>query len=482
MAKFIKGPGAFHPHKAHVATKASEPLQAPKPRHPRDSVSRLGHAAATSLFAKLSEKGFAKDPAQNLAKGLSDAILQFQSQNGLSTTGRLDKATQSALLREGMLGKSTATVLSPDDKVAAFDLKSRAAAWAQFLAQGAASSSTLQSAAHAPEIMTLLQLLITTKMGSGNKTGAQGDLASAAALRNFQRQAGIAVSGQIDAATIRALVKSGVISKSQGDGLLSQLALQQTQTGNRTSLPTENPSATAQSGKAAEAATSTTERLRTQSDAATKEPTGKGTVEQHGDVDSLHGDATMVARGRHSGRSGAGEHSGVDENSDDESGSKRNNDVDDDDEGNERDRGHASSGDDDFSDLDRGYAMLKEEIPDHVGYYRIVALTEQVDRYLECIRREETTDRDAVTYQLELSLYRPGTYGAGQKAEKLLHVVVTQASAYDSTWTQARTAIEKTMTQYEPHSTPPSADAILAAIRRARVRSGDDVYVKINDD
>jgi hypothetical protein len=96
-------------------------------------------------------------------------------------------------------------------------------------------------------------------------------------------------------------------------------------------------------------------------------------------------------------------------------------------------------------------------------------LSEQVDKGLLAIARDDG-GRGAATYAWDFTLYRPGIYGARQSAERLFHVVVTQASAFDGLWERARGAINEKLAALEPDADIVTFDALHSALRRARVR------------
>ncbi|HEY1100668.1 MAG TPA: hypothetical protein VGF99_17135, partial [Myxococcota bacterium] len=143
--------------------------------------------------------------------------------------------------------------------------------------------------------------------------------------------------------------------------------------------------------------------------------------------------------------------------------------------GDESSVGNTNAGDDDHHDERRGEAVDAADaevvdddaIPD--GHYRVEKLSVQVAAALKEIARFDD-GTVPVHYTWDVTLYRPGVYTDGQPAEAVWHLVVDRAHAFDAVWGTAMSAIAMRLLTIEPDAEPPSLEALLGALRQARVR------------
>jgi len=210
------------------------------------------------------------------------------------------------------------------------------------------------------------------------------------------------------------------------------------------------------------------EQQRVVSTTATQDPTQKGLTQDEGDLDALEGQGKKV--GERSGRGEDGEdEDGAPEEADGEGGVGLEEEAD----ATERDVGNATSGTEHARDLERGHATLDDGSEAEAGYYEIPPLSQQLREALSSIEREAGRDHKTTTYRWELTLYRPAIYGAGQKAQELLHLVVDEATAYDEVWQRARDEVNKHLRRLEPDAAPLELEDFVRALQRARV-AGED--------
>lgn len=140
--------------------------------------------------------------------------------------------------------------------------------------------------------------------------------------------------------------------------------------------------------------------------------------------------------------------------------------------------GNTKAGDDDFLDEARGNANVRDDDKaddadqatlEGEGHWRVPPLSEQARAALEKIARDDDGS-GPVTYTWDVTFHRPGVYAAGQPAEELWHVGVHKATAFDPVWQQAADALASRMLYAEPDAPPLTIDDFILALRRARVR------------
>ena len=144
----------------------------------------------------------------------------------------------------------------------------------------------------------------------------------------------------------------------------------------------------------------------------------------------------------------------------------------------ERDSGNASSGDRKY-DEPRGHASVDDGSGDGAGHYRVPSISEQAFAALEKISKDVAAENRATTYSWDVLFFKPGVYGAGQKAQELVHLVVEKATAFDPVWAKAQANLNAMVKRMDPDGDVPSLDDIIAALRQARAREGDVEAPKI---
>jgi hypothetical protein len=133
------------------------------------------------------------------------------------------------------------------------------------------------------------------------------------------------------------------------------------------------------------------------------------------------------------------------------------------------DVGNAPGGDDSVDDERRGPASIDDDEHHDEGHYEVPALSLQILEGLAQIVRDDDGS-GAATYAWDFTLYRPGIYGKKQPAERLFHLVVQKASAFDPLWEQARQALNEKLERVEPDALLLEPDDFARALRIARVR------------
>jgi hypothetical protein len=186
---------------------------------------------------------------------------------------------------------------------------------------------------------------------------------------------------------------------------------------------------------------------------AGKDPTELGILDEEADEDAIEG---AGADGRKRGRGG-----------DQDGGQNDSGDPD----GSERERGNASSGTDDDGNPVRGNAQLSDDSQGGgAGHHRVPPLSEQAHAALSLIKQDQREDNRATTYSWDVTFYRPGIYGPGQKAQELVHLVVDKAAPFDPVWQKAQINIASLVKRGDAGAEPPSLDDLMAALRLARAR------------
>lgn len=369
--------------------------------------------------------------------------------------------------------------------------------------------------------------------GFGN---AKGGLAAnlQAALSQFQRANGLIVSGRLDAATVKALTKQGVISTdprlapgvaAAKDGFdaghakaaaastpvassepqtLAGLAQQMTRAAVDGSRKALDVLGSWLAKGAADSPKDGRQAMAQGTDASVVPPASPGASERneaavaYREVAGYAAHASSSAKQRASGpgrqkptergldeegdpdaEAGRGHHPQGHSPGDGEGGGTAGGGAEGDDaegatvgedEGTERFTGNAPSGDTDPWNEDRGHAIDDDGSTDAAGHYRVALLRVQVARALDRIGKDAEAANRATTFTWDVRLYAPGVYGPGQKPEVLLHLVVERAAAFDRAWVRAAEALTRLLAQHDPEATPPTSDDVLAAIRRARMR------------
>jgi hypothetical protein len=332
----------------------------------------------------------------------------------------------------------------------------------------------------------LLASLFALGMG-----GKRGNLEEA--VKAMQASAGLPPTGKLDAKTMEELDKKGVLLDVEAPKKpMSDKAVEQKQTVRRAlnevtsksaadrdvtrdpirpQAPTNKPTTSAD--VAARAPVSSTseaaakEQARLDSVLAQQDAFERGVQEGKGDPHATAGHGDVKGEGQ--GVAGSGGQSGGGAPGVTGQGARaalaENEAV-----GEESAVGNAKAGDDDFDDDNRGNANAAGDGAGDAGeHWSVPPLSEQVQAALDKIARDDDGS-GPVTYTWDVTFLRPGVYSAGQPAEKMWHVVVHKANAFDPVWQQAADAIASRMLYAEPDATPPTLDDFVAALRRARVR------------
>jgi hypothetical protein len=194
-----------------------------------------------------------------------------------------------------------------------------------------------------------------------------------------------------------------------------------------------------------------------------KNPTERGILDEEADEDD---DAGEGGEGKKRGR-GGDQQAGAHGDGSDTAGDAGERD------GDEKSRGNASSGDDDTGDPRRGHASVDDGSGAGPGHYAVASLSEQAFASLVKIRKDPQDGLRATTYSWDVTFLKPGVYGPGQKAQELVHLVVTSSTAFDPVWQKAQANLQAMVRKLEKDAPVPSLDDIVAALRQARARDGD---------
>jgi len=194
-----------------------------------------------------------------------------------------------------------------------------------------------------------------------------------------------------------------------------------------------------------------------------KNPTERGLLDEEADEDADAGDG---GDGKKRGR-GGDQQAGAHGDGSDTAGSNGERD------GNEKSRGNAQSGAKDDGDPSRGVASLDDGSGVDAEHYRVPTLSEQAFAALGKIQKDPQDGLRATTYSWDVVFYKPGIYAAGQKAQDLVHLVVTSATAFDPVWQKAQANLHILVRKLERDGPVPTFDDIVGALRQARARDGD---------
>ena len=107
------------------------------------------------------------------------------------------------------------------------------------------------------------------------------------------------------------------------------------------------------------------------------------------------------------------------------------------------------------------------------------SISEQCFLALDKISKNASVENRATTYSWDVTFFKPGTYGPGQKAQELVHLVVDKATAFDAVWSRAQANLTVLVRRTDADGAVPSLDDIVGALRQARAREGDGSAVKL---
>lgn len=411
--------------------------------------------AAGDLLGGLKLKGFQAPPSAakaDVAMQLIAALKSFQSANGLPVNGQLNAQTMEALKNKGV-------VADPAQQQAQTKQSERDGfEKAPTLLKQGEKARAEQANLSTPDTNFLDALLNQLGPGGPNEGTSAADVKGAA-------QAGEAQSHNVEKQSKVSEAKKAENAKKSGTA----------ENAKENELQTAQPHMDKGTGVGVKVArglaakeTKTDEKKR--KDALTgQDPTEMGILDEEADEDALEGsgDDGQQKRGR------GGEHAGGQEEGGDQSGSSG-----DAGDGNERDRGNASSGDENFADKKRGNAQIGGE-EEGAGHYAVGSLSEQAHEALGKITRDVSLENRATTYSWDVTFFKPGIYGAGQKAQELVHLVVEKATAFDPVWQKAQANLIALVKRGDLGGVAPTLDDIIQAIRQARARDGDDTAGKL---
>lgn len=410
--------------------------------------------AAGDLLGGLKAKGFQAPPGagKDVGMQLIAALKLFQAANNLPVNGQLNAQTMEALKNKGVVADPAAQ--QAQTKQSERDGFEKGPT---LLKQGEKQRAE-QANLGTPDTNFLDALLNQLGPGGPNEGMSANDVKGAA-------QAGEAQSHNVEKQSKVAEAKKAENAKKSGtaDGAKeNELAAGQQHLDKGTGVGVK-----VARGLAAKE-TKTDEKKRKDA-LAGKDPTEMGILDEEADEDALEGagEDGQQKRGR------GGEHAGGQEEGSDTSASSG-----DAGDGSERDRGNASSGDEDHADRKRGNAQMGDD-DDGAGHYKVPSLSEQAHDALARITRDAGVENRATTYSWDVTFYKPGVYGAGQKAQELVHLVVEKASAFDPVWQKAQANLIALVKRGDPGGTAPTLDDIIQAIRQARARDGDEVAGKL---
>jgi hypothetical protein len=364
-----------------------------------------------------------------LAQQLSAALAAFQRANGLPPSGQLDAKTAQLLQQSGALPRAAGGLGVKDGfEGARAPAKDAAQALGKEQSQGPQQlfAGAMKAAADgSPQSMQLLSGLLGLG-GGGLAAGNQGG--EGAAPTPGQAQVALADgAGQ------------GIAAKAEGHNANARV--------DGSGLSRSLAGAPAQKGASEQ----------TRGKPGAQDARRRGLEEDGDDAE----DGLEDGEGKGSGQ-GGGEGGGAEDGASAQ-GARAG-----DQGGSERLSGNASSGDA-RDDDERGNASF-DEGSGGAGHHRMPPIAVQWRRALDEVRRQGGTQNRATTYSWDVRFYRPAVYGAGQKAEEILHVVVQDATAFDRAWPRAVEALSTLARRYDGDDADlPLEEDVLRAIRKARV-------------
>ncbi|MCC7072029.1 MAG: peptidoglycan-binding protein [Deltaproteobacteria bacterium] len=404
--------------------------------------------AAQGLLGRLAKAGFNAPPGQGLAPSLASVLKQFQAKQGLPPSGLLDAGTAGALQKAGMLGQPDAaaekqqkSVKDGFEKGAPSLLKQGEQKRAELVNQGTPDTNFLDA------------LINQLGPGGPNEGTSATDIKGAASgqeSRNVETQQKLA-----EAKKGEGVNKKGSTVTSDRD--LPTPGNQQLDRGNAQGVKV---------ARGLRAETTKTDEKKRRDALAGQDPTELGILDEEADEEALEGAGDEGKKRR--GQGGEQEQGGQDAEGTSSGGSGVGAEA----EASERDRGNASSGDE-RHDEERGHASLDDGSGAEAGYYRVPAVSEQCFAALEQIKKDAAQDNRATTYTWDVTFYKPGTYGAGQQAQELVHLLVDKATAFDAVWAKAQANLTALVKRVDGDGAVPTLDDIVGAIRQARAREGD---------
>ncbi|HEY1099465.1 MAG TPA: peptidoglycan-binding protein, partial [Myxococcota bacterium] len=400
--------------------------------------------AAKQILGGLKESGF-QAPAtasKDFGTQFTNALKQFQQAQGLPANGKLDGATSDALKNLGLAGAPPQA--EKPDTAAARDNFDRGAS---LLKQGERSRADVAKNA-SPDTNFLDALL--NKLGGdqgvtsdrAGQVGGTGETATNAQKSSDAKD--VKKASETDKAGNTEAKKS---SKDDVNQPLDKNAREASRL---------------QVARGLKSDTTKTEEQRRKPALYGKDPTERGILDDEAEDDVGDG-----GDGNKRGKGGDQQAGGHDAAGTDTGGGVGERD------GDEKHSGNASSGDENHGDPKRGHASIDDGSDDGAGHYRVPTLSEQAFSALEKIKKDDTANNRATTYSWDVTFFKPGVYGAGQKAQELVHLVVQSSTAFDPVWQRAQANLQVMVRRLERDGAVPSHDDIIGALRQARARDGD---------
>ena len=401
-------------------------------------------ATAEQVLVGLKGKGFEAPPAapKDLGAQLAGALKQFQAGNGLAQTGGLDAKTGEALKNAGITG-------APQEapaKTAKDDFERGAPS---LLKQGAQQRADIAKNS-TPDTNFLDALL--NKLG-----GDQGVTSDKAGQVGGAQQTSTETAKSDQAKEAKKVNEAEQKSGSTSDAKKASSSEQQ-------QLDKAAKDSKLQVARGLKANETKTEEQRRKPALTGKDPTERGILDEEADEDATEGDG---GDGKKRGKGGDQAGGGHDVNASGDAGAAGDAD------GNEKSRGNAHSGDEDHGDPDRGHASIDDGSGAEAGHYKVPSLSEQAFAALLKIQRDASATNKATTYSWDVVFYKPGIYGPGQKAQDLVHLVVTSATAFDPVWQKAQANLHVLVRRLERDTPVPTLEDIVGALRQVRARDGD---------
>lgn len=409
--------------------------------------------AAQNLLGTLKKAGFEAPPGApkgDLAAQLSASLKSFQKTVGLQQNGQLNPPTTDALKTAGLIQSPE----SQQAKQKAVEKDGFERGGASLLKQGEKQRADAVNAG-TPDTNFLDALINQLGTGGPNEGTSASDIKGAAQASDAQAQS-VDKKNVAEAKKGEGVNKKGSTTDAQKEPEVA--SNQQMDKGHAAGvkvargLKTENAK---------------TDEKRRKDALSGKDPTELGILDEEADDDALEG---AGEDGKQKRRGQGGENGGADDNGSEASGSEGPGE-----DGRERDKGNAQSGDEDHNDRRRGHASIDDGSDDGAGHYRVPSMAEQAVAALDKIVKDAAVENRATTYSWDVTFYRPGVYGAGQKAQELVHLVVDKATAFDAVWTKAQANIAILVKRLDPDGQAPTVEDIIQAIRQARSRDGGDV-------
>ncbi len=406
------------------------------------------HDAAAGLLGRLAKAGFNAPPGQGLAPSLTAMLKQFQAKQGLPQSGKLDVATAAALQTAGVLHQAEPAAAQQQKSVKDGFEKNAPS----LLKQGEQKRADLVNQG-TPDTNFLDALINQLGTGGPNEGTSATDIKGAAAgaeARNVETQQKLAESKKGEGVN-----KKGSTVTSDKD--VPTPGAQQLDRGNAQGVKV---------ARGLRAETTKTDEKRRKDALAGADPTELGILDEEAEEDALEGAGDDGKKRR--GHGGEQEQGGADADGASSGGSGVGAEAD----ASERDRGNASSGDERMHD-ERGHASLDDGSEAEAGYYRVPPVSEQCFTALARITKDAAQDNRATTFSWDVTFFKPGTYGPGQKAQELVHLVVDKATPFDAVWSKAQANLAALVKRVDGDGAVPTLDDIVGAIRQARARESD---------